>query len=355
MTTRKITQQSTNELPWLVGLGILAAIGIGAWIVQLVQGPGVLGIGQTIVWGVYIALFFLFAGTGAGLVILAALGDLGVLPALQEYRRVLLIAALGTMVAAGIVILMDVGKPERVFGLIFSPNLRSMFVWDFYSLALSVILAAAYLYLGPKGKWLPIAAAVIATALVVVEALILVVSASTPYWHSALLPVVFVAEGLISALALVLLSSGKVGVVAIARRWLAVLLAAVFVFSVIELMAIGYGGNVDAKASLYLLTGSSLNILYWGQLLLGLVLPFALLVWAPKNRVAVLAAAVLAIAGVFVGKFDLLVAGQAIPFMQSAESYAPSLVEAVAGIGMLGLAAFLFVLGNRYIHFQAKA
>jgi dimethyl sulfoxide reductase membrane subunit len=354
MTTKTNTLSTTNEMPWLVGLGILAVIGIGAWVMQLVQGPAVLGTGQTIVWGVYIALFFLLAGTGSGLVVLTALGDLNVLPAFKQYRRALLISALATFVAAGVVILMDAGRPERVFNLIFSPNFHSMFVWDFYSLTLSVIVAAAYLYLGPKVKWLPLAAAVIASVLVVVEGLILVVSAAAPFWHTAILPVIFVAEGLITAFALVLLASNKAEVVAGARRWLAVLLATVFVLSLIEMVGVGYGANADALASLYLLTSYSLAILYWGQLLIGLALPFALLVFAPKNRAAVIVAAVLAFAGVFVGKLDTLVAGQAIPFMQSVASYSPSLVEVLGVVGMLGLAGFLFMIGNRYIPFKAE-
>ncbi len=355
MTTIAKPQGSAKDLPWLIGLGILAVIGIGAWIVQLVQGPGILGTGQTIVWGVYIALFFLLAGTGSGLVALAALGDVEVLPGLKAYRRVLLISALAAVIAAGLAILMDAGKPERVLSLIVSPNFHSMFVWDFISLTLSIILAAVYLYLGPRGKWLPVLAAFFATALVVVEGMILVVSAATPFWHSALLPVVFVAEGLICALALVVLVSPGAAVMQNVRRWLAVLLAIVFVLALMELVAVGYGGNPDALASLYVLTSFGLAPLYWGQLVLGLVVPFALLVWLPQNRMALQVAAVLAFVGVFVAKLDLLVAGQAVPFLRTAVSYTPSLVEVLVVIGMLGLAAFLFVLGNRFIPFKAEA
>jgi len=64
--------------------------------------------------------------------------------------------------------------------MIFSPNFKSMFVWDFYSLAIAVVLAAAYLWFGAKSKWLPILAAIFAVAVVVVEGWILSVSAGTP-------------------------------------------------------------------------------------------------------------------------------------------------------------------------------
>ena len=353
MTTITKTQRTTNAQPWLIGLGILAVIGFAAWIVQLVLGAEVLGTGQNIVWGVYIALFFLLAGTGGGLVILAALGDLQMLPALAGYRRPLLLAALASFVAAGIVILMDIGKPERVFGFITSLNFRSMFVWDFYALVLSVIVAAAYLYLGAKGKGLPIIALILAPVLVLVEGLILAVSAGSPFWHSALLPVLFLLEGLLTALALLVLFSHEPEVMHKARGWLIVLLATVFVLNVLEIVTVSMGGNPEAVAGLYLLTSFGLAPLFWGQLLFGLVLPFVLLVWAPQNRTAVGLAAVLAFVGVFVAKLDLLVAGQALPYLQPAASYVPSVVEILGVIGMVGLAAFLFVLGQRVIPSKA--
>ena len=98
-----------------------------------------------------------------------------------------------------------------------------------------------------------------------------------------------------------------------------------------------------------LLTGGALAPLYWGQILLGIVLPFVLLVWAANNRSAVMAAAVLAFLGVFAAKFVLLVAGQALPFMGAPATYVPTLIELAGLVGMLGLAAFLFVLGKRYL------
>src|SRR5512139_1182940 len=144
MTTTK-AQPAPKDQPWLIAFAILVVVGLIAWFMQFSQGLDSLGVGQAIVWGVYIAAFFLMAGLGSGLVILAALGDLDVLPGLKTLRRPLLIGAIASYIAAGFAILMDIGKPDRVLNMIFSPNFKSMFVWDFYALALSIILAAAYL------------------------------------------------------------------------------------------------------------------------------------------------------------------------------------------------------------------
>ena len=37
---------------------VLVVVGLVAWIVQLSQGMSVLGVGQIVVWGMYIAAFF---------------------------------------------------------------------------------------------------------------------------------------------------------------------------------------------------------------------------------------------------------------------------------------------------------
>ena len=349
MTTIASKQKTTSFSPWLIACAVLVVIGLAAWIVQLTQGFDVLGVSQAVSWGVYIAAFFLLAGAGSGLIILAAAADLGWLAALQGQRRMLLTAAIGCFVAAGVMILMDIGKPERVINMILSPNFGSMFVWDFYALALSVVLALVYLYLGPVGKWLPWAAAIVAAAVVIVEGWILSSSAATVMWHSALVPVIFLLEGLVTALALIVLANGKAAV----GRFLAGLLVAVLALTLIELFTLTNAGEPEQVAGVGLLLGGSLAVYYWGQLLLGLAVPFVLLVWAGKNRSAVMAAAILAIIGVFVAKMVLLVAGQALPFMGAQVSYMPSLVELAGVVGMLGLAGLVYLLVNRYLPSKA--
>jgi molybdopterin-containing oxidoreductase family membrane subunit len=351
MTTVASTQRKTNDRPWLVGLGVLFVIGIVAWIIQLTQGFGVLGLGQAVTWGTYIAAFFLLVGAGSGLVLLASLGDLGVLPVLKGMRSSLLLGAVGAFAAGAFMIILDVGKPERVLYMLTSPNFKSMFVWDFYTLVVSGVLALVYFYLGPKIKALPWIAAIAAAAVVVIEGFILSVSAATPMWHGAIVPALFLIEGLITAIGIVL----AVMNVQVIGRILAALLAVVFALTLIEFVSVSYGGDPDIAANYNLLVAGNLAPLFWGQLLLGVVVPFVLLVWFSQNRTAVVAAAVLAILGVFVAKLDLLVAGQAVPFLGQPTAYAPTLVEVGGVLGGLGLAGLVFVLAKRYLPSKAEA
>jgi dimethyl sulfoxide reductase membrane subunit len=206
MATEARTKPMSNETGWLVGLVVLVIIGAAAWGVQLSQGISATGIGQAIVWGVYIAAFFTLIGLAGGLVLLAVFSDLGVIPGLGDSRRSLLIGAVGCYVAGGFMILMDIGQPQRVLNMIFSANFMSPFVWDFISLALGVIVTLAYLLVAQKGKWLSVVTGVIAGLVVMVEGWILSMSVGSPLWHGGLMPAMFLVEGIMVALAVSLIA-----------------------------------------------------------------------------------------------------------------------------------------------------
>lgn len=349
MATAATMQRASNDRPWIIGLGVLVVIGIIAWIVQLALGFDVLGVGQSVSWGAYIAAFFLLGGAGSGFVILAASGDLGILPGLKENRASMLIAALGCYIAAGVTVLMDIGKPLRALSMIYSPNFKSMFVWDFLFLTLSIILALVYLYRKPTRQIASFAAAA-AIILMIVEGWILTVASGTPLWHNSLIPVVFLIEGLLTAFSLILLRRGAYGSAGeLARRVVSWLLSVVFVLTFVEMVAVLYGADAEAQAAMALLVGGSLAPMFWGALIVGIVVPFALLVWAGTGVGTVRIAAVLAVFGVFAAKLNLLVAGRAIPFMHPETSYSPSVVEIGGVIGVFGLAALLYVVGKRYL------
>ena len=349
-TPVQVRQASSPDRPWLIGLAVLVIIGIVAWIAQLVIGLDALGIGQSVAWGVYIATFFVLAGAGSGLLLGSATADLGIVPEMAGERRSLLIGALACYIAAGFAVLMDIGLPWRALEMIYSPNFKSMFVWDFYFLALSVIVTLVYLLRAPHSKRVAGLAAAAAVLLLLVEGSILAVTAGTPLWHSGLIPVMFLIEGVVTAMSLVLLLRGaaEAGGERM-RRVLAALLAVLFVCTLVEMVAVLYGGDVEAAAAMKLLAAGSFAPMYWGQLVIGVLVPLALFAGPSRSRGNLRTAAVLAILGVFVAKMNLLVAGRALPFMEAPTSYIPSVVEIGGLIGLVGLAALLFVLGKRVV------
>jgi dimethyl sulfoxide reductase membrane subunit len=333
-------------LPGLIGLVVLVIIGIIAWGYQLAQGMSVLGIGQAVVWGTYIAAFFTLAGLASGLVIIAAFGDLLDITTIHMHRRSILIGALATYVASGIMILMDIGRPLRVFNMVLSANITSPFMWDFTTLVLSVVLATIYLYLGTKYRWLPAVAAFVAALVIVMEGWILSMSAGGVLWRSGIMPAVFLLEGLMVAAAILLIALSDHAATGWLRKALLILLPIVVVLNVFEIATVLYNGDPDAQAAtnLYLK-----DWMFWGQTVLGIVLPFTLLLWSGRKRSTYIIAGVLVVLGVFFAKYVILLAGQAIPYMLSPVTYTPTWTEAGGVVGIVGLAGLLFWLGIRYI------
>jgi molybdopterin-containing oxidoreductase family membrane subunit len=343
MATEVKTQRNSNGIAWLVGMIVLVAIGAIAWIVQLSKGMSVLGISQIIPWGIYIAAFFTLVGLASGLLILAVLVDLDVLSGLKAYRRNLLIGSLASYIAGGIMILMDIGRPERVLNMIFKAQFNSPFVWDFFSLALGVIMAIVMLLVSVKGKWLAIITGIVAGLVVVFEGWILSMSAGSPLWSGGMMPAVFLVEGLVLALSIALIALPDAEAL---HRWMLVLLPVLFLFNVFEFGAALYAGDVDDRFGTNLILS---NPLFWLEVVLGIILPFVLLMWAGKNRALVTVSAVLAVLGVFAAKSITLVAGQAISFLMGTATYTPTIVEIGGVVGVVGLAGLLYLLGTRFL------
>ena len=351
MTTEVKLQRTSNGLAWLVGMVALVVIGAVAWGIQLSKGMVVLGIGQIVVWGIYIAAFFTLVGLASGLLVLAVLSDLGVIQGMGASRRNLLIGALACYIAGGFMILMDIGKPLRVMNMVFDAEFKSPFVWDFFSLALGVIVTIVYLLVSPKGKWLPVIAGIVAGIVVIFEGWILSMSAGSPLWSGGMMPAIFLVEGLVMALAVCLIGQTNPEASAALRRGLLVVLPILFLFNVFEIGANLYAGDVDDLFGTNLLLASPL---FWLEVILGIILPFVLLIWAGKNRSLVNVASILAVLGVFVAKSLTLVTGESISFLMGTAKYSPTVVEFAGVIGVAGLAGLLYLLGTRFIP-QKKA
>jgi molybdopterin-containing oxidoreductase family membrane subunit len=351
MATEIKSQRTSMSLTWLVAMVVLVVIGAIAWIVQLSQGMSVLGIGQIVVWGLYIAAFFTLVGLASGLLIMAVLADLKVIPGLLAFRRNLLIGALASYVGGGFMILMDIGKPLRVLNMVFYANFSSPFVWDFLSLALGVVMTVIYLFVAQKGRWLSIVTGIVAGLVVVFEGWILSMSAGSPLWSGGMMPAIFLVEGLLAALAVTFIAKTEPFTSDWLRRGMLVLLPIILLFNIFEFAAALYAGDVDDLAGTNLILS---NPMFWLAIVLGIILPFVFLLLAGRNRTTDVVAAVLVILGVFVAKSVTLVSGQAISFMMGTAVYKPSIVEFAGVIGIVGLAGLLFILGNRYIP-QKKA
>lgn len=134
---------------WLV-LGILLLIiapGLLLYLRQLALGLGVTDLNRPVFWGIYLVNFIFLIGVSmAGTVISAMLQLLKV-----EWRRPITriaeaLTVFGLM-TAGLQIIMDMGRPDRIFFILRYGRLQAPLIWDVASLTLYLLTASFALYL----------------------------------------------------------------------------------------------------------------------------------------------------------------------------------------------------------------
>jgi len=225
-------------------LAILALIGIAAFIYQLQKGLILTNMRNPFSWGLYIAMWAFYVGTAAGgLVVSSAINIFGV-KQLKPIAPVASLSAFIFAVAAMIMVLPDIGRPERVFYMFLYPNPKSLLPWDFLVLSVYAVLSAVYTYvqLQPKiaerGISLPFGKTIMkkegitsaeleelrakserraralapialpfAILIHTVTAWVLATQLSRPWWYGGLLAPTFIAAALTAGPAVVILAS----------------------------------------------------------------------------------------------------------------------------------------------------
>ena len=132
---------------WMGVLGISLLICLYAYALQLKNGLGVAGIRDYVSWGMYISNFVFFVATSLiGMLISAVLGLSGVKWA-SPLARIAEIIALAFAAVAGLVIVSDMGRPDRLLYVIIHGRIQSPIVWDITVVSVYVIVSALLLYL----------------------------------------------------------------------------------------------------------------------------------------------------------------------------------------------------------------
>jgi len=147
-------------------LGAIAILGLVAYIYQLNAGLAVTGLSRQAFWGIYITNFVFFIGIShAGTLISAILRIVK-----AEWRRPVtraaeLITVLVLFFGVGSIII-DLGRPDRMFNLIRHANFQSPLLWDVTSVGVYLCASSFFLYLalipdiailrdrGQRPKWL---------------------------------------------------------------------------------------------------------------------------------------------------------------------------------------------------------
>lgn len=134
-------------LPWIGFLGLILAIFAYAYFIQLRDGLNVTSMRDYVSWGMYIANFVFFVAVSlVGMLISAVMGLLGQ-NWVKPITRVSEIVALGFVLVAGLVIVTDMGRPDRFHHIIFYGRLQSPIIWDITVITTYIIISSLLFFL----------------------------------------------------------------------------------------------------------------------------------------------------------------------------------------------------------------
>lgn len=154
LTFDKITSDLTHHirlnkgfLIWMGFLSVSLLVCLYAYSLQLSTGLGVAGIRDYITWGLYLANFVFFvAASLIGMLISAVLGLIG-MKWLTPITRIAETIAVAFAAVAGLVIVSDMGRPERLAYVFIYGRPQSPILWDVTVITTYFVLSLLLLFL----------------------------------------------------------------------------------------------------------------------------------------------------------------------------------------------------------------
>ena len=132
---------------WIAFLLTFIGVAIWAYVIQFQNGLGVTGMRDYVSWGLYIASFVFFVATAlVGMLISAVVGLTGqkwIIP----ISRIAEMIALSFVMMAGIIIVVDMGRPDRLLNVFIYGRFQSPIFWDITVVNVYLIISFLLLFL----------------------------------------------------------------------------------------------------------------------------------------------------------------------------------------------------------------
>ena len=144
---KRIEGRSPAFLALIAGLGILVLLGMGsAWTMEH-NGHVITGMSNRIVWGMphVFAVFLIVAASGA--LNVASISSVFGRTAYKPLSRLSVVLAIALLVGGLSVLVLDLGRPDRLIVAMTTYNFRSIFAWNIYLYVGFIAIAGVYLWL----------------------------------------------------------------------------------------------------------------------------------------------------------------------------------------------------------------
>ena len=378
MTYQKLDDHSMLFWALLALHAVIIAVGLGAVFYMEHHGHIVTGMTNSIVWGTphVFAVFLIVAASGA--LNVASISSVFNNLAYKPFARLSGLLAIALLLGGLLVLVLDLGRPERLTVAMTTYNFKSIFAWNIYLYTGFFIVVGVYLFTmmdrrlsrtGSATKAAGWFAFVWRLALTTGTGSIFGFLVAREAYDSAIMAPLFIAASFLYGLAftvLVLLTMCSTmktqlmssEVIEKFRNLMIIFALAVLYFTAVKHLTALYASEHHGVEAFILRDGGIYTQLFWiGHVLLGNVVPIVLLAFftGPEklltSRNGIAMASALAIAGGLSFMYVTIIGGQAYPlnllpgmevkssfFDGEVARYSPSLPEVLLGIAGISIA-----------------
>ncbi|MBK1693254.1 molybdopterin oxidoreductase [Chromatium weissei] len=371
-------------------LGALAAVvGMSTLAFGYMEHTGhwVSGMNSSVVWGTphVFAVFLVIAASGA--LNIASIGTVFHKP----LGRLSGLLAVAMLMGGLLVLVMDLGRPERLIVAMTSYNFSSIFAWNIFLYTGFMVIVIAYLWTMADRQGAPfnysvgVVAFLWRLALTTGTGSIFGFLVSRQAYDAAVLAPMFVllsfAYGLAIFMMVLLYSFGEdnrpIGPKILRRlkNLLGVFVAGILYFVLIYHLTNLYGAKNDSFENWLLFNGGIHTFMFWiGWILIGGLLPLGI-IYHPelsKERNWIMAACTLVVLGGLAAMYVIIISSQAFPIQMFPSHtiiessffdgvngqpgpYTPTIPEVLLGFGGVAVALIITVVGVRVLQFLPES
>jgi molybdopterin-containing oxidoreductase family membrane subunit len=361
-----------------VGLmALVALVGVAAGLHSLYAGhEHTFGVSREVPWGSLIAAYVFFVVTSTGLCIVSSVGHVFGFKNFAPIAKRAVFLSIATIVAGFLVIAFEIENSWRMpVGNVIGANATSNIWWmgTLYGAYLFFMMVEFVMLQKDQHKLaMSFGLAGLLTGVVAHSNLGAVFGLlnGREFWHGPYMPIYFiVSAGMSGCVAIIFFtwfayrfngwkmsSEMEKSMESVAK--MGALLMAVILFFTSWKMIAGVTGHPPGKfAAMQTLLSGEYAVNFWiGEVLLGMVIPFTIILAVRgKNMNALFAASVAGMVGIFVMRYDLVIVGQLVPHYHGMGlvdypellSYNPSLHENLVVLGGIGFCLLLFLIGEK--------
>jgi len=382
MKYRELYCSSPRYWGGLASLAFIILIGLGAAFHMEHNGHFVTGMSNQIVWGLphVFAIFLIVAASGA--LNVASIGSVFGGPMYKPLGRFSGLLAIGLLAGGLVVLLLDLGRPDRLIVAMTTYNFKSIFAWNiilytgFFTIVGLYIWAMMDRKIGHLKRPIGFAAFFWRLALTTGTGSIFGFLVAREAYDAAIMAPMFIIMSFSYGLAFFIITlmaaywwAGRtIGNLRLAKlkNLLGVFVGAVLYFALVYHLTNLYVTQHHGVERFILLDGGIYTGMFWiGQVLIGGIIPLFLL-YSPAfthSRFAIAVASLLVLIGGFFQVYVIVIGGQAFPmnlfpgkeviestfFDGVVAAYTPTAAEALLGIAGVAVSMTLVAIGARML------